>query len=213
MRSLLVLALVACNKDKVPLGDDTGEAPFEPPPAVPYVAFVAAIDQSAGALKSTCEFGVEVYEGETLIGSSEGGGSGRQWTGVAVEETVLLTANALWQDCTNYDEGDGMLESNAFSAAAGNVFAFHYDGLETQFSTLVQGEDFEGGAVEAEFEEGYDPTALVASLPVTVESVDATHWRFAWEDTTSPVAVLALLSEPREYLSGAPPWISEPEWW
>lgn len=108
-----------------------------------------------------------------------------------------------------------METSEAFSGAPGDLLAFHYDSLDTQFDTLHQADDFEGGVVEAEFFEGVDPTSLVASLPsVTVENTGGTMWRFTWEDTVSPVQVLSELSTTRDFLGGSPVWVEEPPiWW
>lgn len=91
MRSLWILVplLGACDNGKEePTPEDTGPVEEDAPPlAPPYLGFVMAIDQSASALKSTCEFALDlVDEGGQTVASAEGGGNGRQWIGLPLEE-------------------------------------------------------------------------------------------------------------------------------
>jgi hypothetical protein len=221
MRSLWVLGLlVACNGDKdgAPADTDTGTGEPEPVLAVPYVAWVNAIDQSTNAIKSTCEFGLQLYEGEQMVAEVEGAGNGRQWTGIELEPSVLYTVKARWQDCTSYAEGRGEVTSDVFAGEAGDILVYHYNATSLELDTLVQTEQFESGSVEAVFYEEPEesPADLVAGMAsVAVEQVDTKNWRFTWDDTTSPVAVLTALSTTRDYEYGTLVWTDgeAPSWW
>jgi hypothetical protein len=210
----MLLFLLACT-GKVEF-TDTGELPDL---GDPYVAIVAAVDP--GLLKSSCTIALDLYDagsGELAASVSVGAG-GREWVGTQLEGGVQYTATGRWADCTNVeDRGSGQFEASTFSGNAGDLFLFRYDGVTAAFESLVQREDFEGGAATVTFVDGTMladaqavATAAGADDAALLEGTDL--WTLRWTDDTPVGEVLTALSASGLYWSGSPLWIREPDWW
>jgi hypothetical protein len=208
-----MLLLLACNP-KVDLGDSA----VIPDLGDPYVAIVAAVDP--GLLKSTCVLSLDLLDAGTgdVAASVSVGAGGREWVGTQLQGGVQYTATGRWSDCTNTDRGTGEFSSSTFSGVEGDLFLFRYDGVNAAFESLVQREDFEGGGVSAAFAEGASATdvealAAAAGAEEAAQADGSSDWTLRWTDATPVGAVLTSLSASSLYVSGAPIWIRQPEWW
>lgn len=206
---MLLILLSACDP-----GDDTGKGD-EVVYAEPALAMM--LSTSPGYLRSTCSFGVDLKDGNSgeTLWSAEAAGQGQEWVATTIELGRLYVATAWWDYCSDYDEGTGTYDSTSFSANDGDLFVFHYDGLDTAFETLAQEVDYYGGKLDVELVSGADGAALASAAGVSgAEGEETDHWDFTWSDDTNVAEVLSTLTIDDNYLSGTPLWVrDQPSWW
>lgn len=206
---MLLFLLLGCDP-----GDDTGKDGATVY-AEPSLAMM--LSTSPGYLRSTCTFGVDLKDGnsgETLWSASTDG-QGQEWLATTIELGRLYVASAWWDFCNNYETGTGTLDSTSFSANDGDLFLFHYDGIDAAFDSMAQEIDYYGGKLDVELVSGSDGAALASAAGVSGAAGDETdHWDFTWSDDTNIAEVLATLTIDDNYLAGTPLWVrDEPTWW
>jgi hypothetical protein len=166
-----------------------------------------------GDLRSTCMIAVEATEDGAAAGSASGTTDGRDWIGFGLAEDALYTAEGTWADCTNIEAyASGSFAPTAFSGVSGTLALFHYDGITTEFSTLTQAVDYEGGVALVTFDDGVDGVEAAASAGYAAVPVEE-GYRVAWTDEAAVGAVLAALSEVAGFDEGSPSWLQTPAWW
>ena len=206
----LFLLLAACTGGAVDL-----EKPATLPDlGDPFVGIYAAA--APGTFRTDCEITVDLYEGDTLVASSEMEARGSEWTGTLLPGEVQYRAVATWDTCTTGPEGSGTFESSVFSGVKGDFFLFRYTGVTAAFDSLVQREDFDGGEVEVTFVEGTtleDAEEIAATHGLTAEAVSGTTYRMTWDSEMAVGKALTLLSTESEYSEASPSWIRTPDWW
>lgn len=209
----LLLPLAACSEEE-PKEGDSGEE-WVAPLAAPWAGVVAAVQP--GGFRSGCAIALDIVhadDGSAFASPGVTAADGGQWGAVAIEPETLYRATAHWEECTNLENGTGSAEIGTFSGADGLFFVFRYSGSLHSFESLVQREDFEGGAARVTFDAGTtDVAAAAADRGLEAEDEGDGAWRLSWTDTTAVADVLAAFSALDGYQGGEPVWIRQPDWW
>lgn len=209
----VLLLLPACAEEE-PAKGDSAEV-WEAPLAAPWAGVVAAVQP--GGFRSGCAIALDIVradDGAAFASPEVTAADGGQWGAVAIEPTTLYRATARWDACTNLESGTGTAEVGTFSGEDGIFFVFRYSGSLHSFESLVQREDFEGGAARVTFDAGTtDVAAAAADRGLSAEDEGDGTWRLSWTDTTAVADVLAAFTTLEGYQGGEPVWVRQPDWW
>lgn len=215
MRVLLVVLLgsmLGCDGQKVPLGD-SGAVPL----AAPWFSLVLSV--SDGYFNGiTCRVSWSLLDANT--GDEEAGGvisgDGGEWAGAALEVGRLYMANVAHEGCGTGATSSGTFSSESFSGSDGSLQVFWFNAANGGFTTMTQGDDFNGGAVWLTLDDNGDAAdleAMASTIGGSVgEAVDGEE-RINFPAERPVAEILATLSEDPAFGEGHPDWRGTPDWW